>query len=39
MLCSHGGIYCGKTEMLVSNGDVERLKKKGYSREEFCIVR
>ena len=35
MRCSHCGICCEKTEMLLSNADVERLKKAGYDVRKF----
>ena len=35
MLCSHCGICCKKTEMLLSNKDIERLENKGYAKEKF----
>jgi Fe-S-cluster containining protein len=35
MRCSHCGICCEKTEMLLSNADVERLEKAGYDRPKF----
>jgi len=35
MLCSHCGICCKKTEMLLSNKDIERLEIKGYLKEKF----
>ena len=35
MRCSHCGICCEKTEMLLSNADVERLEKAGYDRQKF----
>lgn len=35
MYCSHCGICCEKTEMMLSNADVERLEKVGYNRQEF----
>jgi Fe-S-cluster containining protein len=35
MRCSHCGICCEKTEMLLSNADVERLKKAGYGVQKF----
>jgi Fe-S-cluster containining protein len=35
MRCSHCGICCEKTEMMLSNADVERLEKVGYNRQEF----
>ncbi len=36
MRCSHCGICCKKTEMMLSNVDIERLEKVGYSRQEFA---
>ena len=35
MRCSHCGICCEKTEMLLSNADIERLEELGYSRKRF----
>lgn len=35
MYCSHCGICCEKTEMMLSNADVERLKKVGYDEQKF----
>jgi len=35
MRCSHCGICCEKTEMMLSNVDIERLEKEGYSRQKF----
>ncbi|MGQ9625045.1 MAG: YkgJ family cysteine cluster protein [Candidatus Bathycorpusculaceae bacterium] len=35
MRCSRCGACCRKTEMLLSEEDIKRLEKIGYSREEF----
>lgn len=35
MHCSHCGVCCEKTEMMLSNADVERLEKMGHNRQEF----
>jgi len=35
MRCSHCGICCEKTGVLLSNADVERLEKVGYNRQKF----
>jgi Fe-S-cluster containining protein len=35
MRCSHCGICCEKTEMMLSTADIERLEKAGYDRQEF----
>ena len=35
MRCSHCGICCEKTGMMLSNADVERLEKVGYNRQKF----
>lgn len=35
MHCSHCGICCEKTEMMLSNADVERLERVGYDRQKF----
>lgn len=35
MRCSHCGLCCKKTEMLLSSADVERLERMGYNRQEF----
>jgi Fe-S-cluster containining protein len=34
MLCSHCGICCEKTEMMLSNADIERLERLGYNRQK-----
>jgi Fe-S-cluster containining protein len=36
MRCSHCGICCEKTEMLLSKEDVERLLRKGYKKDRFA---
>jgi len=35
MRCSHCGLCCEKTEMMLSNADVERLERVGYRRQKF----
>jgi len=35
MNCSHCGVCCEKTEMLLSDADVERLEGVGYDKREF----
>lgn len=35
MDCSHCGVCCEKTEMMLSNADVECLEKMGHDRREF----
>lgn len=35
MRCSHCGVCCTETEMLLSKKDIKRLKNKGYSPENF----
>jgi hypothetical protein len=35
MHCSHCGVCCEKTEMMLSAADVERLERRGYSRHKF----
>jgi len=35
MRCSHCGICCEKTEMMLSNADIELLEKVGYTRQKF----
>ena len=35
MHCSHCGICCEKTEMMLSDADVERLERVGFSRQKF----
>lgn len=35
MRCSHCGVCCEKTRMLLSSADVERLERVGYDREKF----
>lgn len=34
MYCSRCGVCCEKTEMMLSDADVERLEKMGYNREK-----
>jgi len=35
MHCSHCGVCCEKTEMMLSNADVERLERVGYNKQKF----
>ncbi len=35
MHCSHCGVCCEKTEMMLSNADVERLERRGFVRHKF----
>jgi Fe-S-cluster containining protein len=35
MHCSHCGLCCEKTQMLLSSADVKRLEKAGYDRNKF----
>jgi Fe-S-cluster containining protein len=35
MYCSHCGVCCEKTGMMLSNGDIECLERMGYDRQEF----
>jgi len=35
MRCSHCGICCEKTEMLLSNADIERLERVGHNKQKF----
>ena len=35
MRCSHCGICCTETEMLLSNEDIKRLEKKGFHKKFF----
>ena len=35
MRCSHCGLCCEKTEMMLSKADVERLERVGYERQKF----
>lgn len=40
MRCSHCGICCEKTEMLLAKADIRLLEKAGYNREKFvCLNR
>ena len=36
MHCSHCGVCCTETEMLLSKKDIKRLEKKGYSLNQFA---
>lgn len=38
MHCFRCGVCCQETEMLLSNEDIERLERKGYSREFFASL-
>jgi len=38
MRCSHCGVCCEKTEMLLSKADIQLLKSAGHEREEFVCV-
>ena len=38
MRCSHCGVCCEKTEMLLSKTDIRLLKRAGHKREEFVRV-
>lgn len=35
MRCSHCGVCCEKTEMMLCNTDVERLERLGHDRQKF----
>ncbi len=35
MHCSHCGVCCEKTEMLLSNADIERLERLNHDRQKF----
>ncbi len=35
MQCSHCGICCGETEMLLSEADIQLLERAGYTRKGF----
>ena len=35
MRCSHCGVCCTETEMLLSKEDIKRLEKKGYNKKFF----
>ena len=36
MHCSHCGVCCEETEMMLSNADVERLEGMGHNRQKFA---
>ena len=36
MRCSNCGVCCTETEMLLSNKDIKRLEKKGFSQNQFA---
>jgi uncharacterized protein len=38
MHCSHCGICCTETEMLLSNEDIKRLEKKGFHKKYFLAI-
>ncbi len=38
MHCSHCGICCTETEMLLSNEDIKRLEKKGFHKKYFMKI-
>jgi uncharacterized protein len=38
MRCSHCGICCTETEMLLSNEDIKRLEKKGFHKKYFVKI-
>ena len=38
MRCSNCGNCCERTEMLLSKGDIERLEKVGFNREDFTVT-
>ena len=38
MRCSHCGICCTETEMLLSNEDIKRLEKKGFHKKYFLKI-
>ncbi|MGD6809054.1 MAG: YkgJ family cysteine cluster protein [Candidatus Bathyarchaeia archaeon] len=38
MRCSHCGICCTETEMLLSNEDIKRLEKKGFHKKYFMKI-
>ncbi|MFQ5836341.1 MAG: YkgJ family cysteine cluster protein [Candidatus Bathyarchaeia archaeon] len=38
MQCSNCGKCCERTEMLLSKGDIERLERAGFSREDFTVT-
>jgi Fe-S-cluster containining protein len=38
MRCSHCGVCCTETEMLLSNDDIKRLEKKGYHKKYFLTI-
>ncbi len=35
VLCSHCGVCCEKTEMMLSNTDIRRLERSGHDRQKF----
>ncbi len=35
MRCSHCGVCCEKTEMMLSNADIERLERLSHDRQKF----
>ncbi len=38
MHCSHCGVCCTETEMLLSQRDIKRLEKKGFSQNQFATI-
>ncbi len=38
MRCSHCGVCCTETEMLLSNEDIKRLEKKGFHKKYFVKI-
>ncbi len=38
MRCSHCGICCTETEMLLSNEDIKRLEKQGFHKKYFMKI-
>ena len=38
MRCSHCGICCTETEMLLSNEDIKRLEKRGFHKKYFVKI-
>ncbi len=38
MHCSHCGVCCTETEMLLSNDDINRLEKKGFHKKYFLTI-
>ncbi|MDR0318894.1 MAG: YkgJ family cysteine cluster protein [Nitrososphaerota archaeon] len=38
MRCSHCGLCCAETEMLLSNDDVKRIEKRGFHKKYFMKI-